>query len=74
MVFKYFLCVFVNVSYACFKCFICLQMYVTSVVSRCFKTRSGVASLSSIFAALPWCLLPPALASHSLPLPSSRCW
>jgi hypothetical protein len=29
MVLKYFLCVFVSVLDASFKCFICLQMYVT---------------------------------------------
>jgi hypothetical protein len=43
MVFKYFLDVFVSVSDACFKCFICLLLYVTTVVSGCFKSRSGVA-------------------------------
>jgi hypothetical protein len=26
------------VSYPCFKCFICLQTYVASVVSRYFKS------------------------------------
>jgi hypothetical protein len=39
----------VSVSYACFKCFICLQTYVASVASGCFKSRSGVASPSSLF-------------------------
>jgi hypothetical protein len=39
------LSVFVNVSDACFKCFIYLQMYVASV-SGCFKSRLGVASRS----------------------------
>jgi hypothetical protein len=38
--FKYFLGVFISVSYACFKCFICLLLYVTTVISGCFK---GVA-------------------------------
>jgi hypothetical protein len=36
-----------NVSDACFKCFICLQTYVASVVSGCLKSRSGVAYLPS---------------------------
>jgi hypothetical protein len=49
--------VFVSVSDACFKCFICLQTYVASVASECFKSRSGVASLSSLSAGSPWCLL-----------------
>jgi hypothetical protein len=40
--FQVFLCVFAWVSDACFKCFICLQTYVTSVASRCFKSRLGV--------------------------------
>jgi hypothetical protein len=31
----------------CFKCFICLQTYVASVVYGCFKSRSSVASPSS---------------------------
>jgi hypothetical protein len=46
MVFKCFSYVFASVLDACFKCFICLQMYVASVTSRCFKSRSGVASRS----------------------------
>jgi hypothetical protein len=33
---------FASVSDACFKYFICLQTYVISVASRCFKYRSGV--------------------------------
>jgi hypothetical protein len=32
-----------------FMCFICFQTYVASVVFKCFKSRSGVASLSSLF-------------------------
>jgi hypothetical protein len=44
--------VFVTVLDACVKCFICLQTYVASVVSGCFKSRSGVASPSSSYAAL----------------------
>jgi hypothetical protein len=35
--------VFVSVSDACFKCFICLLFYVVTVVPGCFKSRSGVA-------------------------------
>ena len=35
---------FANVSDACFKRFICLETYVVSVASRCFKSRSDVAS------------------------------
>jgi hypothetical protein len=46
--FQVFLGVFACVSDSCFKCFICLQTYVASVVSRCFKSRSGVASPSTL--------------------------
>jgi hypothetical protein len=53
--------VFANVSDACFKCFICLQTYVASVVSRYFKSRLGVVSPSSLFAVSPWCLLLPCI-------------
>jgi hypothetical protein len=35
--------VFLNVLEVCFKCFIYLQTYIASVVSECFKSRSGVA-------------------------------
>jgi hypothetical protein len=49
--------VFASVLDVCFKCFIYLQMYVASIVSRYFKSRSGVASPSSLSAASPWCLL-----------------
>jgi hypothetical protein len=38
--------VFASVLDACFKCFICLEIYVVSVASRCFKSRSDVASRS----------------------------
>ena len=48
---------FVSVSDTCFKRFICLHTYVASVVSGYFKSRSGVAALSSSSAASPWCLL-----------------
>jgi hypothetical protein len=42
-------------------CFICLQMYVASVASGCFKSRSGVASLYSLF-----CYLTSTSVSHPL--------
>ena len=66
--FKCFSCVFANVSDACFKCFICLKTY---IAFGCFKSRSGVASSSSLFAALPRCLLLllPAPAGIRRPLP-----
>ena len=41
--FKCFLGAFVNVSYACFKCFICFLLHVATVAFGCFKSRSGVA-------------------------------
>jgi hypothetical protein len=44
--FKVFLDVFTNVLDACFMCFICLQTYLSNVVSRCFKSRSGVAHVA----------------------------
>ena len=40
MVLKCFSGVFASISDACFKCFICLQTYVASVASGCFKSRS----------------------------------
>ena len=43
MVFKSFSGVFVSVSDARLKCFICLILYVATVASECFKSRSGVA-------------------------------
>jgi hypothetical protein len=49
--------VFASVSDACFMCFICIHTYVVSVASRCFKSRLGVAYLSSSSAASYWCLL-----------------
>jgi hypothetical protein len=49
--------VFLSVSDICFKRFICLQTYITSIVIGCFKSRSSVASPSSSFAVSPWCLL-----------------
>ena len=39
-VFKCFSDVFVSVSDICFRCFICLQMYVSSVAFGYFKSRS----------------------------------
>jgi hypothetical protein len=40
--FQVFLCVFLNVSDAYFKCFICLQTHVANVSSECIKSRSDV--------------------------------
>jgi hypothetical protein len=40
--FQVFSCVFAIISDACFKYFICLRTYVTSVASGCFKSRSGI--------------------------------
>jgi hypothetical protein len=34
---------YMHVSSACFKCFICFQTYVANVLSGCFKSISGVA-------------------------------
>jgi hypothetical protein len=41
-----FLVCFTSVSDACFKCFICLHTYVTSVPYKCFKSRSDVARVA----------------------------
>jgi hypothetical protein len=38
----FFIC-FISVSETCFKGFICLQTYVVSVASKCFKSKSGRA-------------------------------
>ena len=38
-----FLGVFENISDTCFKCFICLQTYIASVISKYFKSRLDVA-------------------------------
>jgi hypothetical protein len=43
MVFKCFSGVFTGVLDICFKCFICLGLYVATIVSGCFKSRSSVA-------------------------------
>jgi hypothetical protein len=45
MIFKCFSGVFATVLDACFNCFICLQTYIASIASRCFKSRSDVANL-----------------------------
>jgi hypothetical protein len=63
---QWFWDIFASVSDACFKCFICFRTYVTSVESRYFKSRSGVASPSSPSAVLPrYLLLLSPLAGHS---------
>jgi hypothetical protein len=41
MVFECLSGVFISVSNACFKCFICLQTYVSNAASGCLKSRSG---------------------------------
>jgi hypothetical protein len=62
--------VFVIVSDACFKCFICLQTYISSVAYEYFKSRTGVASPSSSYVVLSWCLLLlPIPARHPPPPP-----
>jgi hypothetical protein len=43
MIFKCLSDIFGSVSDACSKCFIYLLLYVTTVASTCFKSRSGVA-------------------------------
>jgi hypothetical protein len=42
MAFQVFLGVFASISYAYFKRFICLHMYVANISSECFKNISGV--------------------------------
>jgi hypothetical protein len=42
MIFKYFFRCFASVSNTCFKCFICLLLYIATVAFGCFKSRSGV--------------------------------
>jgi hypothetical protein len=49
--------VFASVSDICFKCFICLHMYVASVASGCFKSRLVVVSPSLPSVTSPRCLL-----------------
>jgi hypothetical protein len=76
MCFRVFLQVCSN---TCFKCSICLQIYVANVLSACFKSRSGCCTccnarrwLSQGFASyLTWHALPSPLLS-SLPFPPSR--
>jgi hypothetical protein len=41
-----FRCFFASVSFTCFKCFVCLLLYIASVVSRCFKSRSGITHIA----------------------------
>jgi hypothetical protein len=48
-----------SVSDVWFMCFICLQTYVASVTSRCFKSRLSVVSLSSLFCCLIFASLSP---------------
>ena len=49
--------IFASISNTCFKCFIRLLLYVASIASGYFKSRSAIASLSSPSATSPWCLL-----------------
>jgi hypothetical protein len=42
MAFQVFSGVFASISYAYFKRFICLHIYVANILSECFKNRSGV--------------------------------
>jgi hypothetical protein len=44
---------FSSVSEAYFKYFICLQTYIASVASRCFKSRSGIAHVVEGMRAVP---------------------
>ena len=46
MAFQVFSGVFASVSDACFKCFICLQMYVANVLFGSFRSRSSVAHVA----------------------------
>jgi hypothetical protein len=43
LVLIYFLGIFINASDTCFRCFICLLLYVATIVFGCFKSKSGVA-------------------------------
>jgi hypothetical protein len=45
--FQVFLAVFASVSDTYFRCFICLQTYVASVASGCFKSRFNVAQVAT---------------------------
>jgi hypothetical protein len=42
IVFKCFSIVFVSVLDTCFTCFTCILLYVATVISGCFKSRSGI--------------------------------
>ena len=62
--------VLANVLDACFKCLIYLPTHIANVVSECFKSGSGVVSLSSPSTSSPWCLLLlPTLVGHPPPPP-----
>jgi hypothetical protein len=41
--FQMFSSVFASVSDTCFKCFLCFFLYVATIASGCFQSRSGVA-------------------------------
>jgi hypothetical protein len=70
IVFKWFSCVFLSVSDVCIKYFIRLQTYVAIVASKCFKSRTGVASHFLLSVVSPRCLLLlPAPVGHPWPLP-----
>jgi hypothetical protein len=65
-VLQWFSGVFASVSDTCFKCFICLQTYVTSVVSGCFKSRSVLHPL------LVFCCLASVSPPHCASCASTR--
>jgi hypothetical protein len=75
MICNCFSSVFASVLNVCFKCFICLLLYVATVASRCFKGRLGVARRMRVGSgrrrgtttgALPH--EPDTLGAHSLPV------
>jgi hypothetical protein len=57
--FQLFSGVFLSVSEACFKYFLYLQTYITTVIFGCFKSRSGVASLLLAFCCIVLVCPPP---------------
>jgi hypothetical protein len=69
MIFKCFLGVFLSVLEAYFECFIYLQMYVASVASRCFKSKSGVAAPLSLLCCLVLVPSPPLCAGWASSAP-----
>ena len=69
-VLQWFSGVFASVSNTCLKCFTCLQTYVASVASGCFKSKSNVASLSSLFCHLASVSLPRRRLGIHRPSPS----